>query len=260
MPLASFISACAEMISTLGKDKDGNALAVDTRAIGGVFTGLVNALNVDDIDDILEDAGNGLENLVEPLAAFCGAKWSNLPNAEGTQNFKSLIWTFAGLNDRDLDRMKLGGRALDTVADALGGSSFTSNIGSVADGLERSVDAINDVDVRKANAIANVYEQMAKAASKRSRDIREVVNAIKESTAAITGAVDRIDVGGGSSSSSSGGSFGGLFGNSTSQSEQAKAKETKPVEPAPTAAPKQKVTVDLTINGQGGDTWIIKRR
>ena len=52
MPLAAFISACAEMISALGKDKDGNALTVDTGVIGGVFTGLVDALNVDDIDDI----------------------------------------------------------------------------------------------------------------------------------------------------------------------------------------------------------------
>lgn len=260
MPLAAFISACAEMISALGKDKDGNALTVDTRVIGGVFTGLVDALNVDDIDDILENAGEGLEDLVEPLAAFCGAKWSNLPNTESTQNFKNLIWTFTGLNDRDLGSMERGGRALDTVADALGCSSFTNNIGSVADGLERSVDAINDVDVRKANAIANVYEQMAKAASKRSRDIQEVVNAIKESTAAITGAVDRIDVGRSSSNSSSSGSFGGLSSNSTSRSEQAKAKEIKPTEPVLTAAPKQKVTVDLTINGYGGDTWIIKRR
>ena len=170
-----------------------------------------------------------------------------------------MIGTFTGLNDRDLGSMERGGRALDTVADALGCSSFTNNIGSVADGLERSVDAINDVDVKKANAIANVYEQMAKAASKRSRDIQEVVNAIKESTAAITGAVDRIDVRS-SSSSSSGGSFGGLSSNSTSRSEQAKAKEIEPTEPIPTAAPKQKVTVDLTINGHGGDTWIIKRR
>ena len=174
--------------------------------------------------------------------------------------YKRQIWTFTGLNDRDLGSMERGGRALNTVADALGCSSFTNNIGSVADGLERSVDAINDVDVRKANAIANVYEQMAKAASKRSRDIQEVVNAIKESTAAITGAVDRIDVGRSSSNSSSGGSFGGSSSNSTSRSEQAKAKEIKPTEPVPTAAPKQKITVDLTINGYGGDTWIIKRR
>ena len=71
--------------------------------------------------------------------------------------------------------------------------------------------------------------------------------------------IDRIDVGSSSNSSSSG-SFGGLSSNSTSRSEQAKAKEIKPTEPVPTAAPKQKVTVDLTINGHGGDTWIIKRR
>ena len=100
---------------------------------------------------------------------------------------------------------------------------------------------------------------MAKAASKRSSAIKEVVKAIKDSTDALVGAVDRIDTGHANNNQVAAPVYNVQSAGSNNKNVQ---KETRATEPpaTPVVAPKQKVTVDLTINGQGGDTWIIRRK
>ena len=261
MPLASFISSCAEMISSLGKDKNGNALTVDTQAVGGVFTGLINALNVEDIDDILEDAGDGLEDIVKPLKDFCNAGWKNLPSSDEITSFESIMDYVTKFDTSKAAAVTTGADAVTKLASVLSSDTAITgeNVKDTADGITRTVEAINDLDVKKADALSNVYEAMAKAASKRSSAIKEVVKAIKDSADALVSAVDRIDTGHANNNQVAAPVYNVQSAGSSNKNVQ---KETRAAEPpaTPVVAPKQKVTVDLTINGQGGDTWIIRRK
>lgn len=259
-PLASFISSTAELISAIGKDKDGNALSANPEIIGSIFTGLINAVNVKNIDDILEDAGEGLDEFADPLKKFCNAGWKNLPDEEGVKSFTSLIEYCTKIDASKAAQLSTGASAITNLATALSGrTSITGDdVKATSEGIEKTINAVNGLDTNKAKALADVYESMAKAASKRSNALKEVVKAIKESTEALVSAVD--NAGAKVNEASSQNTQSSIFQTVYKEKEEPVKETKKEVAPEIASLPRQKVQVDLTINGQSGDQWIIRRK
>lgn len=255
MPLAEFVSSTAELVSSIGKDKDGHAL--NGAGVGELLTGILSAFTtIDNIEDKLEDAGDGLEELIEPLEDFCKIQWKNLPTSDGVKSFTDLISYISKIDDATGKNLNKSALSITKLAASLSSknSIFGDDVEKTTDGIEHTIKAINDLDTDKADALANVYDAMAKAASKKSEALKAIVKVIQESTDALTKAFSAA--------------------NSTNntqivqQTQQPSAPMQAPVQtqaaPAPVhepvVPPKQKVTVDLVINGTSGDSWIIRRK
>lgn len=259
MPLASFISSCAELISNIGKDNK-----IDSGSIGDIFSGIINAFNIEGIEDKLADAGDGLDNITSPLEDFCNIEWKSLPDENGVNAFSQLITMASNIETSKSDGLKAGASALSQLAAALSGDDniFSGNIKETADGIVKSVDAINTIDIDKANALRDVYKAMADASSKRQKDIETLVEAIKDSADAIVGAVGRnnaspqvVTVNNTSSKSATTPKYNNY--NNYNNDNNNNKDNTSYAQQSPRAS---KVNVDLTINGIGGDSWIIKRK